>query len=897
MDATTLPVVGLLPTPRQPGVKSAEDTTTPHLIPYRFHDAFRTDWSCDGHFVCYSAVGRSTWPRYTKPALMSLRQHGIDVQMNLFGFDYDNPGHAQWTPIEQARFLDRLQLAADQLSLIWDWSVFYFTRGGARLVYVLDQPLPVDQAEAKHRWLVQALTALGIVLDPACSDWTRLFRLPRVMRDGQPTWAQSYFDMLEQDRTLSVEALGEMEKPRTFHYAAIREVTEPKPDPNDALAKVWRQASNGRTVLTNWGSEAKKRLKNRKLFACLFEDELLAVPGQRDETLHSYVGEAIAVLFDLEATTPSHIFGLFLNAVLRFEPDSRGEWDDILWDKIKRIWANEDAKHRYEEAKATEEAEQALALSDRVVQGMSQWCPHEVFSHGSTADKLEYATRRLIVSCGNNYWLMQPNGWYGRQTLSRSQIIPAIRIGGMEGLIETRELRNDGAFRDIDPQTLLNRYSTNVERIEATPNIDGGFIEDIDSGYARFVWPCYALNDRLEPQYNSDVDQWLHLLFGDDYYQIACEWIGWALQFGDPICALSLVGPKGIGKKMLVRGLAECLRDPVLADVNDLTSDYQYGLLESPFLVVNEGWKPGYRGIEPSALVRILIGGDGISCNRKMLQPVRLKCPTRILFTANNLDVVRLLGGENLDPDDRAALAERLLHVRCDMAAADWLRRMGGMRFTARPGARWIAGDGGRSPSDFILAKHFLYLHQTKADTKCPRFLVEGQLSGELMDALTTESGTMPFIIETVLRMLNGMHQMKRPGLTVEEGRLFVLTSEIIDYYRHNMQQSVKERLTTTIVNKNLKSLVVSESRQPVVLPSRRDMGRRHWKELDCELLHRVAERDGWKCPLLDQILAEQHARAAGTYVEPAENPYEPPGVTARTAGFNNRFRLGQQLN
>lgn len=69
----------------------------------------------------------------------------------------------------------------------------YFTRGGARIVYRLDEPFPIvdDEAgEAWSRWYLRTLVELACVStllgDPACADWPHLFRPPHGTRDGEP---------------------------------------------------------------------------------------------------------------------------------------------------------------------------------------------------------------------------------------------------------------------------------------------------------------------------------------------------------------------------------------------------------------------------------------------------------------------------------------------------------------------------------------------------------------------------------------------------------------------------------------------------------------------------------------------------------------------------------------
>lgn len=69
--------------------------------------------------------------------------------------------------------------------------VAYETRGGVRLVGLLPEQLVLSSEACVVAWrcryvrLLARLSArYGIVADPSCIDWTRLYRLPRVKRDG-----------------------------------------------------------------------------------------------------------------------------------------------------------------------------------------------------------------------------------------------------------------------------------------------------------------------------------------------------------------------------------------------------------------------------------------------------------------------------------------------------------------------------------------------------------------------------------------------------------------------------------------------------------------------------------------------------------------------------------------
>ncbi len=114
-----------------------------------------------------------------------------DVELALLVVDVDDAAHesgqpasAEWRQAERFK-LARLQSAAPGF-------VRYETRGGYRLIWALERPFYLDSqadADAWKDFYAGALAWLkansGVDGDPGCADWTRLYRLPNVEREGK----------------------------------------------------------------------------------------------------------------------------------------------------------------------------------------------------------------------------------------------------------------------------------------------------------------------------------------------------------------------------------------------------------------------------------------------------------------------------------------------------------------------------------------------------------------------------------------------------------------------------------------------------------------------------------------------------------------------------------------
>lgn len=892
-----LPLIATMPTKRVKGAELVEDLgKVPNLEALEFLDAFTTPWATDAHFITYQPVddgrliGESQrdgqeplgWPRCNKRVLAAIRQAGADLHSTCLVFEWDRPGHRHWTEGKQGQaeatqfFRERILALEDcQNPLLAQWTLFYTTRAGIRLVYVLDASVPVDVAEQHYIWMLgQFRDHANLDMDPACGDWTRVFRLPCVKRDGAYQHEQGWFLMEIQDESrLPIRRLGRSSLTKVGKRTVVGPITEyegEKPTRDQCVEMLFTVNEKGRGVPTEFFKVAKAQLKGRECFPALFENQYLAEPGSRNVTLTQYVGQAVSLLHKRPEASPEAIYALFWPAVEPFETEGDNSpddppWDDVLWSMVCRFWSREQAQVAVEKEKQATIEREAQTMEGLVLAGAREWCDDPAL-HGGEESSLEWLERRMILSVAGtgNHLIMLPSGYYDSMQVGTAQLISRLRETGMDRLVETRKYGDDGRVKDASPASILNRYAKTISHLEGQPELPGTVVRNLGGSNSVAVISLYRRNPRIKPVFNRDVDDWLRVLFGD-YYKHATAWIGHALAWDDgPICALSIVGDPGVGKKMLVQGLAECMEIPRVAGADELIGDYQYGLAESPFLHVNEGW-PLTRKKRPIDTFRERTGGDPIQINRKYLATMTARNPVRVLFTANNLNVIRgLIQGQELNPADREALAERLLHIETGDRAAIWLRAKGGASFTGRPGGRWIAGDGG-GESDYIVARHFMWLYHNRPRTTGSRLLVTGNAMTELMNEMRTMSGSTPLVIEALLKLIESPSPSTRKGVAItKDGKVYALISGVLDYFRDNMAHRTSQKLTAGVIAEVFQSLVVHRCEKSWVLAGYESMGRKRWHELDCEMLLDVAERDGWESKRLAELVQKQRQGAEG---------------------------------
>jgi hypothetical protein len=151
-------------------------------------------YTTDAHFAAYRTPnGR----RLVRDAI----DRGISIELTTIVFDVDCPlTHGTSEPAPEAwRCESRERVRA--LAELHPNPYYYETRGGARIVYSQAEPAIVRTHGDARKWsqdyaiaVAYLARTVGIVADAACSDWQRLFRVPRATRSpgGKPeNWPTS----------------------------------------------------------------------------------------------------------------------------------------------------------------------------------------------------------------------------------------------------------------------------------------------------------------------------------------------------------------------------------------------------------------------------------------------------------------------------------------------------------------------------------------------------------------------------------------------------------------------------------------------------------------------------------------------------------------------------------
>lgn len=865
-SASRWPLVGVTRSiTSHPGANTPGDGA-PLLDIVRLDEALEREWPSEACFVLYNATNQQSWPRCNTELLPRFRAAGGDLLMTVMGIDVDNhgtrpdgrQGKLPWGPGDLELALVRLAAAADKgLWQAQEWSAFYSTPNGYRLLYVLRDPMPVDEGYHWVRALIRDFRAAGIQCDDL-KDWTRLFRLPRIVRDGVRTSAGEDFVLEVTDNRFDPRRMAPYDGPLTLAQDAgkVEPLELDMPDLSAAKELLYEH-STGKRKMTEWFKEARKRMGSRDCAVAAFGEKGFGESGGRYVAIMKAIGQTCGLLQRMQGTTPELILALFVDAGLKIDPAScRVHPFDTIWGAIRYCWAKEAAKIRLENERRAEMNEGRAAIASRVLAGMRTWCDDSRLHEDETAS-MEFMSGCLIACHGEYRYIMRQDGFYDSLPV-RSSLLPArIRELGMDALIPLVTESAKQTWVPVSSQTLLDRHGAVVKHIEGVVGGPGTTIRNFGAPNAALVVRLFSRRTDLEPESNADVEQWLQFFFGADLNE-GLRWLAQApnLEAG-PICALSVSGPPGIGKGMLASGLAECFDCESLADGGDF-GDYQGGLLSSPVMFLNEGLpsaKPGTMDVTDA--FRSLVDGSERKINEKFMPKMSVRNPVRVLIASNGDEVIeRLAGHRDLTKEAQEALAVRLLHIRADDKAANYLKMKGGLLHTGRSGRRWVRSAHG-APSDYILAKHILWLYENRdAIPMGSRLLVQGRMDSELMRKLAVRSGKAPEVIEAIIQMI----EMQTPvgGLDIAEGFVWVTTAGVSRF--HTSMDRRRQHLSAQDIGKVLDGLIVStEVGENKVT---RQKIRAHWRKLDPLRLYEEAAEHGYRCDKLARLVGTGDALA-----------------------------------
>ena len=244
---------------------------------------FEAEYSSDAHFWPYLIyqndeptdlqVGVNCFRG--KPASMADNEA---VKLHYVVLEWDSEDHSEMSPEDRVGFLNQL-FHIPETSPAHKISCFYWTRGGARLIYRLADPIDWSEYEAINRGLAFEISKhTGYQCDPTTSQWSRGYRLPKVVRqDGKGngrSWEQDWFELYTFDTVLDAKDVRRFDGRLPWDNVddkPLEPVSNVVPDMDAVLA----------IADAAFKDKAKKLLKGKDCFPYVFEGKQ-PEPGLRD---------------------------------------------------------------------------------------------------------------------------------------------------------------------------------------------------------------------------------------------------------------------------------------------------------------------------------------------------------------------------------------------------------------------------------------------------------------------------------------------------------------------------------------------------------------------------------------------------------------------------------------
>ncbi len=711
-----MPDVLVFPHTRVSGWSGRDDDLPEYYPVVDLLSALRARYETDAHVTLAVPDGEVEMPRLRKSALRRLMDEGVEPAMGCVFVDLDRPGHEPW------KTRDEMIEAVRLLRLLCPLAGIYTTRAGMRLVWLLDRPLPASVADS---WLSAFLHSLELPgVDFACAQWTRLYRLPYVVRDGVESDPVVDFTTLEEGRTLAVDCVDP--KALTEKVAAAR---------SNAVFDESAPADPLPLGSSDWAKMSEMGPKYRHLSKALRRGEPLATAGSRNRVLMGVLGSlanSISRLDPAWAPDPHYLVSFVWRSVRAQVAEGSKHDIPTAWSLACRVCEREADRRAEEKARAAAEEPEDPDPEDN-----SPW----------------------IVAFPKTYFVIDEDGVphpATDKTLYRvaHTYRPDVSLRKSEKTLHTI------------PEMLLY-WGTQGGSVSYSMSSPSRYDRTTDEVVIRV---CEPVGVPARP--HTDVGDWLRYLVEDrGEYDRLLDWLATCGRLDAPTSALYLQGPPGTGKGMLAAGVAS-LWPAGATKFQDSISRFNDRLLQNPvvFLDEKDGAVRGQREAV-SAAFRSLVSESEHRVEVKH-GPVGIVfgCP-RLIIAANNADALPF-GSEHLTANDRRAIVERITHLTVSIDARYFIEGLGGREATEG----WVRRADGKPGK---IAEHIQYLAETRRVEPGKRYLVEG-IETDYHRSFARSAGITDRILQIVIRSVTSSGgPMSRSGATVLDGSVYANAEQI----------------------------------------------------------------------------------------------------------------------
>lgn len=314
----------------------------PAAARFSLFEALAEEFDSDAHAVCYTIPGYDHTYRLAKISLGQLHALGVFPECATIFLDIDlchllgRRGKVSWDSLEPDQREQLWQRLRQPVPGLPPAAAIHTTKHGAHFVHLLALNVPAGAPfEAVLRRVHALYNAADLPVDPACMDWTRMYRLPRVLRDGDTTSDKPWF-RIETNDDPDVFYVPEQEdldtKETAIPVSYTAQIQDDRPDDEKALAPL-RDARGANSPLCN---QIIARIRSNPLAQHIAD--LIPIPeGKRNDTIVKLCGLLSSTGQELPV-----LYGMMLRPIQILNQDE--DWRGIAWRKLNEFRQADQAK-------------------------------------------------------------------------------------------------------------------------------------------------------------------------------------------------------------------------------------------------------------------------------------------------------------------------------------------------------------------------------------------------------------------------------------------------------------------------------------------------------------------------------------------------------------------------
>lgn len=642
-----------------------------------------------------------------------------------------------------------------------DWCLHYHTPNGYRVVYHFDEPVTPEQHRSIVQYMMDSYGKLyNIEPDPACKDWTRLFRAPysQYKDSGKSTWELCEPNVqLREDQRLTVTPNMLTRLGSTSTALAPTGEFSDRAIPEAAVIMESLSGGEKRAITTTLKKLSKiEELKDR---SSQLAESLRKLQHQkplvdnRNDSINQvvlYLCNHIRKESQYERIDPETVMEYLIRSVVAMDDDptcdapERGEkgetWYEHAWvvccEQAAKVNAEELPEYTHFEREEPQEG--FLELYNR---------KNEIKIEEEELQK--YA----IIRQGSKYHILQKDGTYTLQGYSIDAVRMEIGRKGNPLGIELRRIDHQKAkVVDVPKQQLIESHCTEIgtgryyfeDSTERTLTLRRDEEGNLSTMTSSSCWNPQVVN---RPRFDQEVHDWLFYLAGGnqmDWLSLQC----WLAHFQDQnqfLPALMLAPESRSGKSLLIYALLDMYNTS--SQGQDLLAALGYNKQRrnsapvsrmAPLLFSEEGV------VESSGITAFTKGKDdlltaGQSMANRLKDLVTTNVHTqkvlyqqedaewfgtpRVVIASNSGKDFRVMSQASDDADGTAskkAYLNRILYLQNSPRAVVWCRENYNLMVEqgwARNGSpRCNDSEFWKREQSYTIARHIAYLHENRAD-------------------------------------------------------------------------------------------------------------------------------------------------------------------------------------